>query len=271
MKKSISAYTEISGVGVHSAKPVTVKVFHAEKGDGITFNNTSFPGVTIQACPENVQSVFLSTNLGCQNASVCTTEHLLAVLWALCITDIHFEMDSEEVPILDGSAKDFYNLLENFNTDNGNPPEYYSIREPIRVENGDSFLEAFPYDSFKVTFTIDFSPSIIGKQTFVFEHGKTDFKMEIAPARSFGHYNDLGALNKKGLALHSSMANALVVGKDNCYMNTPRFEDEAVRHKILDLIGDLYVLGRPLKGCFNAYKSSHSLNGEFVKKLIKLV
>ncbi len=269
-------YKEIRGIGVHNGEPVNLRIFHAEKGSGITFINTNHPDITIKARPENLKSVdglVLNTCLAVGYAIVCTTEHLFSALWALGIYDAHFEIDSDEVPILDGSALEFYNLMRDFNCPDNQIPEPFSIKDTIRVEDNDgAYIEATPYDGFKIEFSIDFTGSVIGKQVFAFEQGNDDYAKEIAKARTFGFIKYLPEMQKRGLAFGSSLKNSLAVDFDGkSYINEPQFNDEAVRHKILDLIGDLHIIGKPVKGFFKAHKASHSLNAQLAEKIVSVM
>lgn len=277
-------YKEIRGIGVHNGETVILKIYHAGKGSGITFNIVEHPNGNskhkvgmVKACPGNINdkepNYTLNTKLVSKGVTVYTTEHLFSALNMLNIYDAYFEMDCDEVPILDGSASKFYDLMKEFSPSGNNPPEPFSITDTFRVEdeNG-AYIEVFPHNGFKIEFTIDFPGSVIGQQTFIFEQGKDDYAKEIASARTFGFIKYLPEIQKQGLALGSSLMNSLAVDFDgNSYINDSRFENEAVRHKILDLIGDMHIIGRPVKGFFKAYKASHSLNGQLVKKIASLM
>ncbi len=266
MARTLAAAVQLKGTGLHSGLPVSVRLIPQPRGYGICFIHTEFPNQEIQSCPANVEAVYLGTNLSHGNITIRTTEHLMASLYAIGITDLRVELSQNELPVMDGSALEYSNPLAKIGVVDLGTTLPLLITKPVFVEKDDSFLVALPFSGFKITYTVDYRPTIIGVQTFIFEQGKTDFLAEVAPARTFGNQNELETLHCQGLALGASLDNALGIDHDH-YLNAVRFSDEAVRHKTLDLLGDLYHLRRPIQGHIIAYKSSHLINAELVKKL----
>jgi UDP-3-O-[3-hydroxymyristoyl] N-acetylglucosamine deacetylase len=256
----------LTGIGVHGGKKAVLWAEPASVGAGICFSvdGKDYKRLSI----DQIRADYLCTSIKNDDFEIRTIEHLLAALRLLEIYDINLSVDGGEIPIMDGSARDFVQFFESLGLVDSDLPKPIIVLDACSVYDDDKFVSILPYDGFRVTYTVDYLPSILGVQTYVYEQGVTDVKAELSHARTFGHEADLEVLNKQGLALGSSIENALGVGKDNQYMNEPRFFNEAVRHKTLDLIGDLSVIGKPITGHVIAYKSSHKLNQVLLKKLM---
>ena len=247
----------IESVGLHSGLPVKIEINAAPVGSGIEFiHNQSRIPATI--------GHLKSTNRGTTLSGIAVVEHFLSAAYGIGAYDLEVNVYGDELPALDGSALPWAEALKEFKS--YKVPPAIKLKQPIRITDGEASLEALPYNGFRVNFMVKFTG--IGEQRFTFDAEKKDYLKEIAPARTFGYVEEYAALKKRGLALGASYENALVLDK-NGYVNPPRFPDEVVRHKILDLIGDLALLGHPLKAEINALYSGHKLNAELTRRLIK--
>jgi len=269
-RRTIKQEIELSGIGIHSGKPSKVKFIPASPGIGIEFIRADLlEKPTIKALSENVSGTKRGTTLSKDNFSVSVVEHILAALHALGISDIHIEVDGPEPPVMDGSALPTFIALKKAGLKDfkeSNP--VLKVSKEIEIKDKQGKIIARPYNGFKISFMIDFPGTPIGKQVFSFDFEKDSFEKEIAPARTFGFIEEIEELKRTGLALGASTDNALAISKSG-YMNKPRFKDEAVRHKILDLIGDLGLIGRSINAEIIAERSNHSLNTSLAAKLLK--
>ncbi len=258
---------EISGIGLHSGHQTTVKIYPAPVGSGRFFIRTDLPDAPIiPAVIESVHTTTLSTELQSGKASIRTVEHLLASLTALGVQDAQIEIDGLEVPLLDGSAKLWVEAIQNA----GMAVEM-SIGEPVTeaiwIHQGDQFVAAIPSPELRFTYGIDFDLKPIGNQWFSWQPNRESFGDAIAPARTFGLAHQIEQLQQAGLIKGGSLENALVCDQDR-WINPPlRFADEPVRHKMLDLIGDLSLLGTLPRAHFIAYKASHDLHTKLAQHL----
>ncbi|OGQ95188.1 MAG: UDP-3-O-[3-hydroxymyristoyl] N-acetylglucosamine deacetylase [Deltaproteobacteria bacterium RIFOXYD12_FULL_57_12] len=257
IKNSVS----FSGVGLHSGRPVTLAVKPAPANSGIRFNRSDLTEAAfIPAFMDRVVDTRLAITIAEGNASVATTEHLLAALTGVGIDNAIVELNSDEVPIMDGSADPFVDLFRKVGLQQQkSPKKVIKITRSLVFQEGDRCIRVEPYNGFKITATIDFTHPLIRQQIYTYELTPQSFMKEIARARTFGFAHEVEMLRKNGLALGGSLDNAVVVDQTGV-MNKEglRFENEFVRHKILDLIGDLTLLGCPLLGHVIAYKSGHS-------------
>ncbi len=262
-----------TGVGLHTGKKVFITLRPAPVDTGIIFRRTDLdPVVSIPALAENVSDTQLSTTLSYDGSSVSTVEHLLSALAGLGIDNIYVDINAAEVPIMDGSAGPFVFLLQSAGIEEQEAPKkFIRIKREVTVTEGDKRATFTPHAGFKVGFTIDFDhPAFKGRTASAeVDFGSTSFVREVSRARTFGFMKDFEFLRSQGLALGGSMDNAIVID-DYRVLNEDglRYEDEFVRHKVLDAIGDLYLLGRSLIGNFNAYKSGHALNNRLLRELI---
>jgi UDP-3-O-[3-hydroxymyristoyl] N-acetylglucosamine deacetylase len=270
LKNSIRA----TGVGLHSGKKVLMVVHPAPADTGVVFRRTDLDGSTeVRAYAECVGETTLGTTLIKGDTRVATIEHLLSAFAGLGIDNAFVDLSAEEVPIMDGSAGPFVFLLQSAGIEEQSAPKRFArILSPIEVTDGDKWARFRPYDGgFKVNFEIEFNHPIFKTraQTATMDFSTTSFLKEISRARTFGFMRDLEFLRSRNLALGGTMENAIVLD-DNRILNEDglRYEDEFVKHKILDAIGDLYLLGRSIIGEFSGYKSGHSLNNQLVRKLI---
>jgi len=269
LKNSIRA----SGVGLHTGKKILMTLRPAEPDTGIVFRRTDLAvPVDILAHAEYVGDTMLGTTLHRGDARISTVEHLLSALAGLGIDNAIVEVSAAEVQIMDGSAGPFVFLLQSAGIEEQKAPKrFVRILESVRVEEGDKWARFDPYDGFKVNFEIEFNHPTFRKhtQTASMDFSTTSFLREVSRARTFGFMRDLESMRARNLALGGNMDNAIVLD-DEGIMNEDglRYEDEFVKHKILDAIGDLYLLGHSLIGEFSGFKSGHSLNNKLLRKLI---
>ena len=263
----------IAGVGVHTGDRVRLAVRPAAEGTGIVFVRTDITDRDnrIPVSGEAVVDARLNTMI--ENAAgvrLSTIEHLMAALCALGVSNAVVEVDGPELPILDGSALPFVQLLDRAGFRRQSAPvRYIEIIEPIRVQDGDKSAALLPCDRYEMRFEIDFPTPVIGNQVVDFVVDEDTFRTEIMAARTFGFAHEVEALRQAGLARGGSLENAVVIdGDDILNPGGLRMEREFVRHKALDAIGDLYVLGAPLLGRYEGYKGGHALNNALVRELL---
>jgi UDP-3-O-[3-hydroxymyristoyl] N-acetylglucosamine deacetylase len=270
LKNSIRA----TGVGLHTGQKVLMTLRPALPDSGIVFRRTDLPRpIDIPARAENVGDTMLGTTLHKGPAKVSTVEHLLSALAGLGIDNALVEVSAAEVPIMDGSAGPFVFLLQSAGIEEQKAPKrFIRILESVRVQDGDKWARFDPYDGFKVNFEIEFNHPTFKKHSQVasMDFSTTSFLREVSRARTFGFMRDLEGLRARNLALGGNMDNAIVLD-DFRVLNEDglRYEDEFVKHKILDAIGDLYLLGHSLIGEFSGFKSGHALNNELLRSLIQ--
>ena len=269
LKNSIRA----TGVGLHSGKKVLMTLRPAEPDAGIVFRRTDLASVVdILAHAENVGDTMLGTTLCKGEARVSTVEHLLSAFAGLGIDNAIVELSAVEVPIMDGSAGPFVFLLQSAGIEEQRAPKrFIRVKKRMRVEDGDKWAQFDPFDGFKVNFEIEFNHPIFKRraQKASMDFSTTSFLKEVSRARTFGFMRDLEMMRARSLALGGNLDNAIVLD-DFRVLNEDglRYEDEFVKHKILDAIGDLYLLGHSLIGEFTGHKSGHKLNNQLLRKLI---
>ena len=270
LKNSIKA----TGVGLHSGKKVYLTLRPAPVNAGIIFRRVDLdPVVEIEAKAENVGETNLSTTLVKGDVKVGTVEHLLSAMAGLGIDNAYVELTSAEVPIMDGSAGPFVFLIQSAGiAEQSQAKRFIRIKREITVTDGDKTATFLPFNGFKVTFGISFDHPVLQRsaQHASVNFSSTSFVKEVSRARTFGFVKDIETLQKNGLALGGSADNAVVVD-ENDILNEDglRYEDEFVKHKVLDAIGDLYLLGHSLIGEFQGYKSGHALNNALIRQLLK--
>ena len=263
-----------TGVGLHSGDKVYLTLHPAEPNSGISFRRVDLDApVTIIATPENVGETMLSTTLVKDKVKVATIEHLLSAFAGLGIDNAIVDVSAAEVPIMDGSAGPFVFLLQSAGVKEQDvPKQYIRIKKPIRVEDDDKWAAFGPFKGFKVTFTIDFDHPAFPDhlRTSVMDFSSTTFVKEVSRARTFGFMKDIEFLRENNLALGGSLDNAIVVDDDKVINEDGlRYADEFVKHKILDAIGDLYLLGHSLIGEYKGFKSGHALNNKLLRTLLE--
>ena len=262
-----------SGVGLHTGAKILMTLKPAAPDTGIVFRRTDLPdSVDIPAHAENVGDTMLGTTLVKGDARVSTVEHLLSAFAGLGIDNAIVEVSAAEVPIMDGSAGPFVFLLQSAGVEEQRTPKrFIRIRKTVKVEDGDKWARFDAFDGFKVNFEIEFNHPVFKRraQRATMDFSSTSFLKEVSRARTFGFMRDLEGLRARNLALGGNLDNAIVLD-DVGVMNEDglRYEDEFVKHKILDAIGDLYLLGHSLIGEFSGYKSGHALNNSLLRALL---
>src|SRR5574342_441321 len=266
-QRTIRRQVSVEGIGLHSGEPVKLTLSPAAADTGILFRAAD--GTLIPADIDHVVDGRASTALGAFGVRRRTVEHLMAAAAALGIDNLVADVSAEEVPALDGSAKPFVDLLYSAGAVTlPVPRRAVTVREPVRVGDGNRWLEIAPSDVFRITYTLDNPHPVVGCQVVSLEVSENVFVDELAPARTYGFLKDVAAMRKNGLARGGSLDNAVVVGKRSVLNDSLRFEDEFVRHKMLDLVGDLWLLGRPITGHITVRNAGHALNHELVAAMI---
>jgi UDP-3-O-[3-hydroxymyristoyl] N-acetylglucosamine deacetylase len=272
-QRTLKNVIRATGVGLHTGDKVYMTLRPAAPNTGIVFRRTDLnPPVDIRARQDNVGDTRLSTTLVNGEARVSTVEHLLSAMAGLGIDNAYVDLSAPEVPIMDGSAGPFVFLLQSAGIEEQNAAKrFIRIKKPIKVSDGDKWASFDPFEGFKVGFSIDFNHPIISKRTSRAEidFSTTSYVKEVSRARTFGFMRDIEVLREHNLALGGSMDNAVVLD-DYRVLNEDglRYEDEFVKHKILDAIGDLYLLGHSLIGAYHAHKSGHELNNQLLRALV---
>jgi len=262
------------GIGVHSADKVRMTLRPAGEDTGISFVRTDVPGAKpIRACAENVSDTTLSTSVGTDGVQIATVEHLMSALWGLGIDNLIVELSSEEVPIMDGSAEPFIRLIHTVGImEQRAPKQFIRIKREIEVQQGDAIAKLSPHDGFKAGYTFVADHEVYNRYPKYAEldFSHTSYVDEVSGARSFGLMKELEQAQAINKCLGSSLENAVGID-DSDVVNEDglRYEDEFVKHKLLDVIGDLYLLGRPLLGAFEGYKSGHALNNKLARALLR--
>ncbi|MCK5790312.1 MULTISPECIES: UDP-3-O-acyl-N-acetylglucosamine deacetylase [unclassified Ketobacter] len=262
-----------TGIGLHTGDKVYLTLRPAPVNTGIVFCRTDLdPVVTVRADALNVGDTTLSTTLENGDVRVSTVEHLLSALAGLGIDNAYVDLSAPEVPIMDGSAGPFVFLLQSAGIEEQNAlKQFIRIKRKVQVKDGDKTATFLPFNGFKVGFTIDFDHPVIKNrsQHIALDFSSTSFVREVSRARTFGFMRDIEYLRERNLALGGSVENAIVVD-DYRILNEDglRYDDEFVRHKVLDAIGDLYQLGKSLIGEFQGYKSGHALNNMLLRELL---
>ena len=272
-QRTLKNVIRATGVGLHTGEKVYLTLRPAAPDTGIVFRRVDLDSpVDIPAKAENVGDTRLSTTLVKDGVRISTVEHLLSAFAGLGIDNAYVDLSAPEVPIMDGSAGPFVFLIQSAGVEEQNVAKrFIRIRRPVEVREGDKIARFEPFHGFKVSFGIDFEHPAMSTESrqSVIDFSSTSFVKEVSRARTFGFLRDIEMLRENGLALGGSMDNAIVVD-DFRVLNEDglRYEDEFVKHKILDAIGDLYLLGHSLIGAFSGYKSGHELNNRLLKALI---
>lgn len=273
-QRTLKNIIRATGVGLHTGENVYLTLHPAEPDTGIRFRRSDIgESAIVDATPENVGDTTMSTTLIQNGIRISTVEHLMSAFSGLGIDNALVDVSAAEIPIMDGSAGPFVFLLQSAGIEEQDAwRKYIRVNKPIKVVDGDKWASFDPYDGFRVGFTIDFEhPAFKSNvKTAVIDLSTTSFIKEVSRARTFGFMKDIELLQKNNLALGGSLDNAIVVD-DLKVLNEDglRYADEFVKHKMLDAIGDLYLLGHSLLGEFNGYKSGHSLNNQLLRALLK--
>src|SRR5689334_3625634 len=269
-RKTINTKVSISGIGLHSGIYTKVELHPAHAGSGITFVRADL-GLRIPALQASTTALDHATTVGRDDVSVGTVEHLLSAIMACGITDVDIHIDGPEVPIVDGSALPFMHLIDAAGVrELRSEIPVLRITQPIEIVDGDKSIRISPANRLILKYKIDFDHPSIGKEAFHFDFEHDNFLKKIAPARTFGFMRDVEKLRAAGLARGGSVENCVVLD-DRGVVNGPlRFKDEFVRHKILDLLGDLALVGRPIVGEITAHRAGHAMHSRFVGEILRL-
>jgi UDP-3-O-[3-hydroxymyristoyl] N-acetylglucosamine deacetylase len=259
-----------AGIGLHSGRKVTLSLKPAAANSGIRFRRSDLGGVEVPAQVHHVGGINYATGLSRDAVRVDTVEHLLAALVSLGIDNAVVELNSPEVPIMDGSAAPFVYLIQEAGVKRLDAPRsYLKVHRPMSLTRGDKRIAIYPSDHFKVTYSIAFDHPLLRHQSRTIRLTPDAFIDEIAPARTFTFLKEVEMLRQQGLALGGSLENAIVVGDTGVLNNALRFDDEFVRHKILDVIGDLALIGYPIIGHLVAHRGGHALHTAFAAHVLE--
>lgn len=259
----------LRGVGIHSGEAVAVTVQPALEG-GIRFHRADQPSVSIPAHLSSLQATLRCTVLAAGEIRVATTEHLLGALWALGVDHARILVEGEELPALDGSALEYVQALQRVGLQRlERPREWLELAQPVWVREGDASILALPAPALQVTYVLEYDHPMVGTQVVSVAPDPAAFAEQVAPARTFGFLEWAEELRKRGLARGASLENTVVIAPDRI-LSPLRFADEFARHKILDVIGDLALLGRPLRAHVIAVRGGHALNASLVGRILEL-
>ena len=259
-----------SGIGLHSGAPVCLQILPASPGTGIVFRRTDLEGFEIEANSRNVARVSYATSLMKKGVFISTTEHLLSAFTGLGVDNAIVELDNLELPILDGSALPFVELIQKAGIrKQRRPRRYMKILREVEMREGNKFISVYPADSYSVSYSINFPHPLIGKETFQVELSNGSYLRNIAAARTFGSREDEKAMRNMGLIRGASRDNCIVLTRDGVENGPLRFSDEFVRHKVLDLVGDLALLGKPILGRIVADRAGHAMHTALVSRILR--
>ena len=273
-QRTLESAVRTTGVGLHTGARVELALRPAGVDTGIVFHRVDRPGApAIVARAENVGDTRLSSTLKQGDTSVSTVEHLMSALAGLGVDNLHVDVAGPEIPIMDGSAFPFVYLLQSAGiVEQAAAKRYLRVDAPVEVRDGDKWARFDPFPGFKLDFTIDFPHPVFGSENrhVVVDFAEHSYVKEVARARTFGFMQDVEAMRAAGLALGGSLHNAIVLDETRV-LNTEglRYDNEFVKHKVLDAIGDLYLLGHPLIGQYTAFKPGHALNNALARALLE--
>ena len=260
------------GVGIHSGKQVNLTLIPAKPDHGVVFKRMDAGGKEVHAHSAFVNEVVLSTGLESQGVKVSTVEHLMSALSALGIDNVMVELDSFEVPIMDGSSAAFIFLIQSAGIEEQDAPKrFIVVKDTVRVENGESWAQVGPHNGFKVTLEIDFKHKKVKEsgQKLSIDFSEQSYLKEISRARTFGYLRDVETLQKQNLALGASIDNAIALTDDDILNEDGlRFHNEFVKHKVLDIVGDLFLLGSNFIGYYEGYKTGHMINDQLLSAIL---
>jgi UDP-3-O-[3-hydroxymyristoyl] N-acetylglucosamine deacetylase len=271
-QRTINKMVKARGVGIHSGKQVNLTLIPAKVDHGVVFKRMDAGGKEVHAHSAFVNEVVLSTGLESQGVKVSTVEHLMSALSALGIDNVMVELDSFEVPIMDGSSAAFIFLIQSAGIKEQDAPKrFIVIKDTVRVENGESWAQVGPHNGFKVTLEIDFKHKKVKEsgQKLSIDFSEQSYLKEISRARTFGYLRDVETLQKQNLALGASIDNAIALTDDDILNEDGlRFHNEFVKHKVLDIVGDLFLLGSNFIGYYEGYKTGHMINDQLLSAIL---
>ncbi len=257
-------------MGLHSGAPVNLRILPAPANTGIVFRRVDLDGFEVEAVGRNVARVSYATSLMKKGVLISTTEHLLSALVGMGIDNAFVELDNLELPILDGSAQPFVELIRKVGVRKQRRPRtYIRISRALELRESNKFIAIYPAETYSVSYTINFPHPLIGHETFSLDLSNEQYVSNIAPARTFGFLHEAEAMRQQGLIRGASNENALVLTKKSLVNPPLRFQDEFVRHKILDLIGDLALFGRQILGNVVADRAGHAMHTALVSRVLR--
>lgn len=270
-QRTLQRNVETQGVGLHSGKLVSLRLLPAVANTGIVFVRTDLENREVPARVEWVAQQELAMSLRRDGAQVQTVEHLLAALYATGVDNVRVELNGPEIPVFDGSSRMFLHLIDEAGVKNlAAFQSTLVVRRSVRVASpkGDRFVLVEPSDAFEVDYSIDFNHALVGRQRVALDVTEESFRSELSTARTFCFLKDVEAMRARGLALGGSLESAVVIGEDG-FLSSPRMKDEFVRHKALDVVGDLALLGFRIRGRVVAQCAGHALHAELVRALLR--
>ena len=270
-ERTLADSFDFTGVGLHTGVPVSIRVLSAPAGTGIVFRRVDLDDFEIHADVASVSRVAYATTLMSKGVWISTVEHLLSAFYGIGLDNAYVDMDNLEVPILDGSARPFTSAIARVGlVEQDRRREYLRVTKEFMVEENGKSLAIYPADTFEIECDIDFEHPFIGPQHLSLECTEEGYAASIAPARTFGFYNEVEALQNNGLIQGGSLENAIVLTDTGMLNEEPlRFKDEFVRHKILDLLGDFALIRQPVLGRLVAHRAGHALHTRFVADLLE--
>ncbi len=269
-EQTIRGAVDCAGVGLHSGVKVSLRLLPAPPGSGVVFRRSDLEGFEVEATGRNVARVSYATSLMKKGVLISTTEHLLAGLMGMGIDNVIVELDNLELPILDGSAQPFVEMVLRAGIRKQRRQRtYMRILRAVELREGNKFIAIYPAESYSISYSINFPHPLIGAETYTAEFTPEVFRREIAPARTFGSLQDERALRNMGLIRGVSQENCIVLDRDGVINGPLRYPDEFVRHKMLDLIGDLALLGRRILGRVVADRAGHAMHTAMVAMLLR--
>lgn len=269
-EKTIRSAVETSGVGLHSGAPVKLRILPAPAGTGVVFRRVDLDGFEVEAVSRNVARVSYATSLMKKGVLISTTEHLLSAFIGMGVDNAIVELDNLELPILDGSAQPYVEMVRVAGLKRQRRlRSYLVLRKEVEVREGDKFIAVYPAKNYSVAYSINFPHPLIGKESFEVELSGESYCREIAAARTFGFRHEEQAMRNMGLIRGASRESCIILTRDGLENGPLRFPDEFVRHKVLDLIGDLALLGRRLLGRVVADRAGHALHTALVSRILR--
>ncbi|MGA7220806.1 MAG: UDP-3-O-acyl-N-acetylglucosamine deacetylase [Candidatus Sulfotelmatobacter sp.] len=269
-EQTIRSAVECSGVGLHSGAPVSLKIIAAPPGTGIVFRRVDLDGFEIEAISRNVARVSYATSLMKKGVLISTTEHLLSAFVGLGVDNAIVELDNLELPILDGSALPFVEMIQKAGLRRQRRArKHLRILREVEMREGNKRISVYPSDRYSVSYAINFPHPMIGKEIFQVELSNGNYLRHIAAARTFGSREDEKAMRNMGLIRGASRENCIVLTRDGIENGPLRFPDEFVRHKVLDLVGDLALLGKPILGRIVADRAGHAMHTALVSRILR--
>ncbi len=272
-QRTIKKAVKARGIGIHSGAMINMTLIPAAIDHGVVFKRMDVGGKLVRAHNAFVNEVVLSTSIEDDGVKISTIEHLMSAFSALGIDNVLVELDSFEVPIMDGSSAPFIFLVQSAGIEEQDAhKKFFVVKDTIRVENNDSWAQVAPYEGFKVTLEIDFNHKKVKEsgQNLSIDFAQKSYLKEISRARTFGYMSDVELMQEKNLALGASMDNAIALSDDDVLNEDGmRYENEFVKHKILDIVGDLYLLGANLIGHYEGYKTGHLLNDQLLSTILE--